>query len=1450
MALLTAAVMAAFTFAAQPASAAGAPPRAAAQAAPTPAPAAVAPSTSAPAAVASSSSDPAPAAEAPSTPQPAGAPDPADAAEAAKAADSAQPLCDAPAEGRFSCFAMRRGRPEGAARRMGPMAAGATPEGHGPADLLDAYDLPADGGAGETIAVVAAFDAPTAEADLAVYRAQYGLPPCTTANGCFRKVDQRGGTDYPKADGGWAGEIALDLDMVSAIAPRANLLLVEADTNYPEDLGAAVDQAVALGARFVNNSYGTDREYPDQGTLDVHYDHPGVAVVAASGDFGYGVSYPAASAYVTSVGGTSLVRDPGAGRGWSETVWNSTWKSANGIDRWGAPGSGCSQYAVKPAFQSDTGCAGRTVADVAAVGDPVTGVAVYNSYSDTGWAVYGGTSAASPIITGVYALAGTPQEGTDANSYPYAAHDALYDVTKGDNASCPAGLCGFGSEPSCEPAYLCVAGEGYDGPTGLGTPKGVAAFRGGPHGTISGKVTDAAAKTPLKGALVRYGDYTATSGPDGGYRLAIPTGTYTGTVSAYGYGQASFDGVTLEDGAALTRDVALTPLPSQTVSGVVTDGGGHGWPLYAKIVVDGVPGAPVHTDPATGRYSVRLPQNAAYKLTVTANYPGYLPVTRTVTLGSAPVTANVAVPVDAAKGNAPGYTLGYHGGSIQDFEGRTAPTGWTVKNNTGNGGWDFDDPLGRSNQTGGGGGFAIVDDFHHGWGELDTELRSPSFDLSAEKTPVVEFDTHFPPAQRINVPTADMDVSFDGGANWYTLWRTPPGIVGPEHVTVSLAPFAGKRDVRIRFHYVGSLGNIWEVDKVAVGTRTFAPAQGGLLVGKVTDANTGAGVTGATVSVAGTAALATSVAAPEDPALGDGLYWLFSPKTGERRITAEKAAFHYPATTTRTKVTTGVTRADFPLKAGRLAVSPAELSASVTWGADKKLKFTVRNTGTAPATVKLGERPGPVSDASPQAAGAPLNRVKVPRDQITPDGKAGATVPGAVTAKGGGAWQAVTDMPQPSTGMVAGAYDGKLYAGLGRIPETTNFSDHWLSYTPKTGEWTTLAAPVYRRSTAVGGFIDGRFYLTSGRNGMGGTVESTEVYDPKTDTWRTLAANPAAYGSSGAATLDGKLYVVGGCRMTDGGAESCDNSDVMVYDPAADRWSRAASYPYGVAGLSCGGIDGKLYCAGGFSREGTLAKGHVYDPAANAWSPIADMPVDLATSAYAVANGMLLVSTGYSMSLGAVTNEGYAYDPAAGAWKALPNATTTAAYAAGAPGFYLVGGLDVATGRPSAQVVRLPGYDRPYADVPWLSARAATTRLEPGRSTTVTVELDAGERVTSALTDYTAAVTVGGDTPYPSASVPVKMRVEPPKSWGRLSGAVHRPDGTPLPGATVRLDTAQGRHTLTTDASGRYEAWLDRGADPVRITVTAAGYRTATAEARISAGAAVVRDFTLQPGQS
>ncbi len=325
------------------------------------------------------------------------------------------------------------------------------PNGYGPADLVSAYKLPsATAGTGQTIAIVDAYDDPKAESDLGVYRSQYGLAPCTTANGCFRKVNQTGGTAYPRANGGWAQEISLDLDMASAICPNCKILLVEATSNSFANLAAAVDEAALLGANVISNSYGGG-EYSNEVNDQSHYNHPGVAVTVSSGDNGYGVEFPAASQYVTAVGGTTLNR-AGNTRGWTETVWSGA-------------GSGCSAYITKQNWQTDAGCARRTVADVSAIADPNTGVAVYDSYAyrgSSGWLVFGGTSVSAPIIGGVYALAGNTGSLT-YGSYPYSHTASLFDVTSGSNGSCGG-------------SYLCTAVAGFDGPTGLGTPNGVGGF--------------------------------------------------------------------------------------------------------------------------------------------------------------------------------------------------------------------------------------------------------------------------------------------------------------------------------------------------------------------------------------------------------------------------------------------------------------------------------------------------------------------------------------------------------------------------------------------------------------------------------------------------------------------------------------------------------------------------------------------------------------------------------------------------------------------------------------------------------------------------------------------------------------------------------------------------------------------------------------------------------------
>ncbi|WP_371670499.1 peptidase S8 [Streptomyces sp. NBC_00289] len=346
-----------------------------------------------------------------------------------------------------------------------PRAADATtPSGYGPTDLQSAYGLTsaaAANGAGETIAIVDAYNDPNAEADLAKYRSYYGLTACTTANGCFKKVSQTGSTtSLPTSDSGWSEEISLDLDMASAVCPKCDILLVEATSASMANLGKSVNEAVTLGAKYVSNSYGGSESSSDTSYDSSYFNHPGVAITVSAGDSAYGAEYPAASRYVTSVGGTALSKSSSTSRGWTESVWKTS--STEGT------GSGCSAYDAKPTWQTDTGCSKRAISDVSAVADPATGVSVYDSYGVTaGWYTFGGTSASSPIIAAVYALAGTPSSGSYPAKFPYTAAgtSALNDVTSGNNGTCTT-------------SYLCTATSGYDGPTGWGTPEGVSAFTG------------------------------------------------------------------------------------------------------------------------------------------------------------------------------------------------------------------------------------------------------------------------------------------------------------------------------------------------------------------------------------------------------------------------------------------------------------------------------------------------------------------------------------------------------------------------------------------------------------------------------------------------------------------------------------------------------------------------------------------------------------------------------------------------------------------------------------------------------------------------------------------------------------------------------------------------------------------------------------------------------------
>ena len=353
-------------------------------------------------------------------------------------------VCAAPSAGTAACLAIRHdtyinGQPA-------PNATTA-PSGYGPADLRSAYAISASTSTA-TVAIVDAYDDPTAAADLATYRSTFGLPACGT--GCFTKVNQSGGTAYPRANGGWAQEISLDLDMVSAACPSCHILLVEASSASFTNLAAAVAYAASVpGVRAISNSYGGS----DSSNIAAYENaaQAGIAVTASTGDNGYQVQSPASFSDVVAVGGTSLRKDSSL-RGWSESAWSGA-------------GSGCSTInATTIQNTAATQCGKKANADVSADADPNTGVAVYDSTAyqgRSGWLVFGGTSASSPFIASLYAQAGN--FNSSAATYTWGHSTALNDVTAGSNGTCST-------------TVWCHAGVGWDGPTGLGTPNGIGAF--------------------------------------------------------------------------------------------------------------------------------------------------------------------------------------------------------------------------------------------------------------------------------------------------------------------------------------------------------------------------------------------------------------------------------------------------------------------------------------------------------------------------------------------------------------------------------------------------------------------------------------------------------------------------------------------------------------------------------------------------------------------------------------------------------------------------------------------------------------------------------------------------------------------------------------------------------------------------------------------------------------
>ncbi|MEV0893865.1 S8 family serine peptidase [Promicromonospora sp. NPDC050262] len=618
---------------------------------------------------------------------------------------------------------------------------------------------------------------------------------------------------------------------------------------------------------------------------------------------------------------------------WEAAGIFGAWAAGNageaGCQSTSSPGANVATYAAGAFGESGEiagfssrgpGADGVTKPNLAAPGDNVRSSVPGGDYAE-----FSGTSMASPHLAGAVALLWSAApvlvgdiEGTQA----------LLDQTSVDVADDTCG--GTAADNN-------VWGEGR-----LDVAALVAAAPTDGYGFVSGTVTDADGE-PVGGARVTTGDRSDTTDAEGAFRLGLEEGAHDLAVSAFGYLDATAQADVVE-GETVTVDVSLEAAPTTTVSGTVTDGSGHGWPLDAQITVQGAPsGVAAWTDPFTGEYSLELPQSATHTLVVQPSVAGYATFTQDVEVGTGPTSADAA-PAVLAECTAPGYALTGAGAGVEEFESGDVPEGWTVEDLAGTEQvWTFDDRFESSNQTGGEGLFAEVNSDAYGeGGSQDTTLTSPSYDLSGLDAPLLTFDQ----AYGAFFDYADVDLSLDGGETWETVLHQTSDALG--RTVVPLPGAGGEPDVRVRFHYGDAVYALfWQVDNVSVGS--CEPVDGGLAAGFVRDLNTGDGVNGATVT-AGEQSVRT--ADPENPSVDAGYYSLFSPATGEQQV-GYAAKDYESAQATVPVVADAITRQDVELAAALLTVSPGELHREVRLGGTRSGSFTVTNEGTAPADVEV-----------------------------------------------------------------------------------------------------------------------------------------------------------------------------------------------------------------------------------------------------------------------------------------------------------------------------------------------------------------------------------------------------------------------------------------------------------------------------------------------------------------
>ncbi len=700
----------------------------------------------------------------------------------------------------------------------------------------------------------------------------------------------------------------------------------------------------------VNNSWGNcDQTYDDwyEGVIDAWL-AAGIYPVFANGNAGNcGYSYPpglntvgnpARSYHVTGVGSTG--KDTGA------YADHSNWGPTDSLDTLNPNG----YPNLKP----------QVVAP---------GVGIRSAYgsSNNAYGIMSGTSMSAPHVSGLIALMW--------QAAPCLTGDYINTETLIQNSAVPIPY---------------ASGNGDEGPgnvpnhaTGWGEINAQAAIQDARDycydATLDGYVYDASTSQPLEGVWVTAAaqgnpdnDTIGFTNSSGYYNLPAASGeTYDITASLYSYLPSTVNNVAVPNpGDVISTNLNLTTRDSVTVTGTVTDGTGHGYPLYAKLVIAAEDHVQTHyTNPFDGTYRVTLYDGVPYDFTISAMVNGYQDALLTDESFAAPSdVADFSLSMDPAMFcSAPGHQS--TPGLLEGFETGALPEGWTVTDQAGTGAvWAFDDPGGWGNFTGGTGGFASVDSDYHGFTDVDTALITPSMDFTGEATVTLEFDQFFDAySGNSYTEVADVDVSINGGASWQNVLSQTSDASG--HVILDLSALAGNQpDVRVRFHYYdANFDWFWQIDNVEISPYACIFQPGGVLAGFTTDANTGESLVD--VRVESASAGAWSGLTAEDPNLDDGFFWFFQPMAADPESVAFTGSLpeyqHQSHNVTMTA--DAINRQDFALGTGLLQAAPAPVETSLVLNQTGAASLTLTNAGALDLNFTITEaegglqQPGPVS---------------------------------------------------------------------------------------------------------------------------------------------------------------------------------------------------------------------------------------------------------------------------------------------------------------------------------------------------------------------------------------------------------------------------------------------------------------------------------------------------------